>query len=246
MRFWLALLLFAAGAALAAGPDLERAKVHTELGMAYFARGQVDVALEELSIAVDADAGFAPAWNVLGLVYMELEEPDNARSAFQRALDLAPGDADSLNNYGWFLCQNGAADESLELFSRALANRRFASRDKALFNAGICSVRAGDVDAGQAYLEELRQEQPGFLPLYPWLAEVYFQRQDNERARQYLMRYMQRVRDPDARALLLGYRLFRALGEQAAADDYAFMLLRRFPSSGEAGTVRQLRNDHEH
>ncbi|MDP1952393.1 MAG: tetratricopeptide repeat protein, partial [Betaproteobacteria bacterium] len=86
------------------GDPRNRARIHTELGSAYFERGNLGVALEELRIAIGADPNYAQAYNVLGLVHMDLRENDVAQRHFERALALSPNDPDINNNYGWFLC----------------------------------------------------------------------------------------------------------------------------------------------
>ena len=54
------------------GDPRNRARVHTELAAAYYERGNMGIALEELRVATTADASYAPAHSLLGLVYMEL------------------------------------------------------------------------------------------------------------------------------------------------------------------------------
>ena len=80
-----------------------RAHVHTDLAAGYFELGNYGVALQEANEALKSDPNFAPAFNVLGLVYMELRDDKSAESNFQNALRIAPLDSDANNNYGWFL-----------------------------------------------------------------------------------------------------------------------------------------------
>ena len=56
-----------------------RAKAHTELASAYYELGNLGVALEEVRIALAADPNYAPAYNVQGLVYMDLKEQRHGR-----------------------------------------------------------------------------------------------------------------------------------------------------------------------
>jgi type IV pilus assembly protein PilF len=70
----------------------QRAKVHTELGALYFVDGRAAVALEEARIALSVDANYAPAYNLLGLVHMSLNEPGLAEGNFRQALRIAPGE----------------------------------------------------------------------------------------------------------------------------------------------------------
>lgn len=64
----------------------ERARIHTELASSYYQRGNLGVALSEARIAAEADSGYAPAFNLLGLIYADLRENDLAVEAFQRSL----------------------------------------------------------------------------------------------------------------------------------------------------------------
>ena len=163
---WVSLLVLGAGL-LAAGmaPAEEqsgsrnRAQAHAELGAAYFARGQMGVALDELNEAVRADSGYAPAYNILGLIYMTLREDAKAEENFRRSLSLDSADSDAHNNYGWFLCQRGQIDESIRHFMAALKNPLYATPEKSYLNAGICSRKK---DNNDAEAEDFLAERLGF------------------------------------------------------------------------------------
>src|SRR5437867_1018176 len=59
-------------------PPGVRARMHTDLAAGYYERGQMDVALDELNIAVTLDPNNAQAYNVYGLVYSVLGEDRKA------------------------------------------------------------------------------------------------------------------------------------------------------------------------
>src|SRR5688572_27235046 len=61
-----------------------RARVHTELASGYYELGSYGVAIEEANEALKADPNFTAAYNVLGLVYMELRDDQTAEANFQR------------------------------------------------------------------------------------------------------------------------------------------------------------------
>src|SRR5262245_42440322 len=65
------------------GDPRNRARVHTDLAAAYYERGSMAVALEELRVAIAADSNYAPAHSMLGLVYMDLKENQLAESSFE-------------------------------------------------------------------------------------------------------------------------------------------------------------------
>jgi type IV pilus assembly protein PilF len=107
---------------------VNRARVHTELGATYYSRRRYEIALEELGEALKAYPDYAPAYNMLGLVYMELKEDAKATQNFERALRIDPKDPDANNNYGWYLCQRKREQEkrSLDYFMVAQQNRSTA------------------------------------------------------------------------------------------------------------------------
>ena len=63
------------------------------------------IALDELKRALATDPTYAEAYNLRGLVYMRLDDPELAEDSFRRAMALKPRDGDILHNYGWLLCQ---------------------------------------------------------------------------------------------------------------------------------------------
>src|SRR5580765_5777094 len=60
-------------------PAPYRAQLHTEIAAGFYERGQMEVALQELSQAVKLDPQNAKIYNVYGLVYATLGEDANAQ-----------------------------------------------------------------------------------------------------------------------------------------------------------------------
>ena len=100
----------------------QRAEIHTELAAGYYERAQMNVALEELGIAEKFDPTYARIYNLYGLVYTVMGELPRAEQQFKRALELAPNDADTRHNWGWYLCTHGRERESIAEFEVAIRN----------------------------------------------------------------------------------------------------------------------------
>lgn len=220
-----------------------RAQVHTELGAAYFARGQLGVAIQELNEAIESDSSYAPAHNVLGLVYMQLKETDLARRHFERAVSIAPKDSEAQNNYGWFLCQNGQPKEAIGHFMAALKNPLYTTPEKPYLNAGICSLKQHEEAAAEEYFHKALQLQPRLAPALYFLAEIAYKRSDYGEGKRYIERYMQLVAEPSAENLWLAVRIARKGGDRNSEAQYGFMLRKRYPDSGEAQMLREGRYD---
>lgn len=219
-----------------------RARIHTELGAAYFSRGQYQVALEELNDALSADSSYAPAYGVMGLVYMELHEDKPAEKNFLKAMDLAPGESEIHNNYGWFLCTRHRYDEAMNQFNIALGNPLYPSPERALTNAGICSLQANKPGVAQAYLEKSLKYQPNQAQALTKLAQIYYQQDRLFEARSLIERFFEN-NQPTAEALWLGVRIARKQNNKDAEASYGLQLRRLFADSPETQLLLQGKYD---
>ncbi len=210
-----------------------RARIHTELATQYFLRGQYAVALESIDAALKADANYAPAHSVLGLVYAELREDAKAEASFKRAIALQRNYSEAHNNYGWFLCQRGRYDAAVAQFELALANPLYASPERALTNAGLCSLQKGDLKAAEDYLQRALRRLPNQPQAMVALADLYARDGRLVSARN-LLKQAAAITQLDARGLWLGVRVERLLGDRTSEASYASQLQRRFPDSEEA------------
>jgi type IV pilus assembly protein PilF len=214
------------------GDPRNRARAHTDLAAAYFERGSMAIALEELRIATGADSSYAPAHGLLGLVYMELKENKLAEASFDRALRLSPNDPDINHNYGWFLCNTGREKESIASFAQAIRNPLYPAPWRSYSAAGVCSLKTGNVkDAEEFFMRALRLEpdEPNSLIK---LGGIRYRQGKIDEARRMVTRYNKLV-TPNAESLWLALRIERRLGERVAEQSYAIQLRRRFPASEE-------------
>lgn len=211
-----------------------RARIHTELGAAYFQSGHMSAALDEFRIALSADSDYVQAYSIRGLVYGQLKEFDRAEADFRRALSLAPNDPEVNNNYGSFLCETGKERQSIAYFLQALKNPLYETPERAYTNAGTCALKAGDLDGAQRYLLTalgMAKDNGGLVRLQ--LAKLFYLRGNNEEARIYLSDALKQMEPPTPAALWLGMRLERKLGNRSAESTYASQLRSRYPTSEE-------------
>lgn len=211
----------------------QRARAFTDLAGAYFARAQYKIALDELRKAIMADNRFGPAYNIYGLIYMELAEDKLAEENFRRAIELDRVDSEARNNYGWFLCTRGRYDEGLEQFSAALRNPLYAQPEQAMANAGLCAERKGDLALAEANLQKALKLQPDNPNAIIKLAGLHFRQGRVMEAQRLLGRHAE-LSPPTAESLWLGVRLERKLGDRAQEAAYGLQLRKRFPDSNEA------------
>ena len=216
-------------------PDTEvqqRARAFTDLAGAYFQRGQYKIALDELRKAILADSQFGPAYNIYGLVYMELAEDKLAEEYFRRALELDRKDSEARNNYGWFLCARGRYDEGQAQFTTALQNPLYAHPERAMANAGMCAEKKGDLALAEASFTRALKLQPDNPNALIKMAGLDFRKGKLTEAQRLLTRHSE-VTPPTAESLWLSLRLERKLGDRAQEAAYGLQLRKRFPNSEE-------------
>jgi type IV pilus assembly protein PilF len=214
------------------GEPRNRARNHTELGAAYYQRGNLGVALEELRIATAADPSYAPAHGLLGLVHMELREESLAAQSFERALSLAPTDGDINHNYGLFLCQTKREPDSVKYFMQAIKNPLYATPSRSYAAAGVCTLRTGKPKEAEQYFERALRLQPDEPAALLNLGQIRYKQGKIDEARRLVARY-NKLDEPNAESLWLALRIERKSGERVAEQGYANQLRRRFPGSPE-------------
>jgi type IV pilus assembly protein PilF len=210
-----------------------RARLHTELAAGYYELGNYGVSLQEAAEALKSEPNHAPAFNVLGLVYMELRDDRAAEASFQRALRVSPLDSDSNNNYGWFLCQRKREQESLKYFLAALRNPLYTTPEKSWVNAGVCARQTGDLTAAEDYFQKALKVRPTQPQALFQLADMAYRRKNYPEAKVYLAR-LQRDATLTAEMLWLALRVERGLGDRNAEASLGFQLRKNFPDSREA------------
>lgn len=209
---------------------------HTNLASGYYNIGRYKVALEEATAALAINKRHAPAYNVMGLIYMALRDEALAEENFQKALDIAPDDSDINHNYGVFLCQSGKVKESISHFMKAVKNPLYAHPERSLNNAGLCQRKIKQDKEAQLLFERALRLQPSdSLALYN-LADLAYRNEDFLQARAYLKRLERGDQTPDT--LLLAWRVERALGDAKGEKRIAEQLIRDFPNSDQAKQLR--------
>jgi type IV pilus assembly protein PilF len=214
------------------GEPRNRARIHTELAAAYFERGNMAVALEELRVAAGADSTYAPTYSLFGLVYMELRERDLAAKNFERALSLAPNDGEINHNYGLFLCQTERAPDSIKYFMQAVKNPLYATPSRSYSAAGLCTLRANNTKEAEQFFERALRLEPDEPSSLLHLGQIRYKQGRMDDARRLVSRYNKRG-EPNSESLWLALRIERKLGQRTAEQSYANQLRRRFPGSPE-------------
>jgi type IV pilus assembly protein PilF len=215
------------------GDPARRAAVRMELAGLYFQRGQHDTALGEIRQALAAKPDLPEAYSLRGLVLSAMGDRAGAEESFQRALQLAPADANTMHNFGWFLCQSNRHPEAEAQFQRALAQPTYRDSTRTQLAMGVCQARAGRWAEAERTLSRSYELDPGNPVTAYNLAEVLLRRGQLERARFYARRVNSVPEQVTAQSLWLAARVERRLGNFDALQDLGRQMRERFPQAPE-------------
>ncbi|MBS0376440.1 MAG: type IV pilus biogenesis/stability protein PilW [Proteobacteria bacterium] len=213
------------------------ARLNGQLAVAYLRQNDVGTAKEKVDKALGQNPKDASVQLSAGLVYEALHDFDTADRHFSEALRLEPKNPEMMNNYAVFLCRRGHYPQGQKLFEQAARNPIYATPEVAYANAGVCARTAKDLPRA----EELFRRALGARPDYPdallQLADLSFERGNGLGARALLERFFA-VAPPSAESLYLALRVERSLGDQQAAERFGAQLLKDYPDSTQARSLR--------
>jgi type IV pilus assembly protein PilF len=215
-----------------AATDQQRADAHLQLALAYYQQSQWQVALDEAALALQIVPEQPDALSMRGLIYMASGRQALAGAQFLQALRIVPDQPDYLNNYAWYLCQTGHAQASLRWFERAAGRPNYQTPEKALNNAGTCSLTAGYRDAAKKYFARAAAVQPGNVRSNTELAKLYFNDGNYPRARFHAERATA-VAKPGVEALWLAIKVARKSEQPSTETKLLAQLRSLYPDSAE-------------
>jgi len=209
------------------------AVANVNLGIAYMQHGEYSKALSRLNKAKDADPDYYAVYNALGLLYQKLTDMEQAETNYKHAISLNPSDSQSLNNYGFFLCQNNRFEEAEQSFLKAADNPLYKTPEIAITNAGTCAFNKDRPDLAEKYFRAALKKNSNVAPALIQMAELSYNNDQYLDARGYLQRYIE-ISGHNPKSLWLGIRIEREMGDEDVIASYTLLLRNKFPDTEEA------------
>ena len=221
--------------------DLEKktklAETHVMLGARYLQRGQLDVANQELELALSEMPDNSQANNIMAVLQWRLKKYDEADRLFRKALDKDANNSSAHHNYGAFLCDRGKLDASVRHFDAAAGDALYPYAAEVNLNAGVCLMKKPAPAVAEKYFREALRINPKLPSALYQMAKLSADSGRRLSARGFIERYFQSAEDTPE-SLLLAVRIERALGNKNAEASYALRLHSKFPASPEAGQLQ--------
>ena len=218
----------------------EKAMVHTKLARGYLEQKQYATAKTELERALRIYPNHSDSNYVMALLMIRLEQYQEAEVYYERAVRNDPENSSAAHDFGVFLCQLGKERRAIDYFEIAVSNPLFKRAELSYMRAGECLANIGDAGAEQ-YLKKSLSINPRLRPALYRLAVVKYEAGSYLSARAYIERYFA-ITNPQPAALLLAYKIESNLNAMDVAESYRSKLLREFPGSEEAASLRPSRD----
>jgi type IV pilus assembly protein PilF len=212
----------------------EIALTRISLGLGYLKMGNTTQAKLNLEKAkhyapnlVQVHAAFAHYYEYVG-------EPELAEQAFNKALSIKADDADTLNNYGVFLCRQHKIEQAKQQWLKAVAVPSYTQVSETYENLANCLLGEYQFDEAEFYFHKAVDHSPTNASAILQLTQLYYAKGQYAQAEQLISRYEKNTRRFTPAALALSYQVFKKRGKTDIAQNYAAMLLKMFPQSLEA------------
>ena len=101
----------------------ESGSIYLQLGVRYMDLDKLEIAKENLQIALTKDPDNVQVHNAYAFLYEKLKDDQQASVHYERALALSPDDWSVQNNFGRFLCERGKYKDGMALLLLASSTK---------------------------------------------------------------------------------------------------------------------------
>jgi len=111
-----------------------------------------ETALKYFNRAIEIDKNFAPAYNLVGYLNMDIGNYDEAEKVLKKQIELIPEHPNPYDSYGEFLLKIGKYDESIEQYNKAFETDK--TYITALLGVGDNYVFKGEYESARGYYQK--------------------------------------------------------------------------------------------
>jgi len=214
----------------------EKALIHTKLARGYMEQGQLSTAKDSLNTALEISPNHSDSNYVMALLMTRLNQYPKAERYFAKAVASDSENSAAAHDFGTFLCQTGKGEKAKKYFDIAVSNPLFRRAELSYMRAGECLATIDSVEA-EAYLKKALSINPRLAPALYKLARMKFDERSYLSSRAYIERLFA-ITEPQPESLLLAYQIESSLNANDVAEQYRSQLLKGFPASQQARSVR--------
>lgn len=216
----------------------QAAQARLALGMQYLNSGEFAQAKYNL----DKAEAFAPKSVAVTLgqahYFSQVGAFEHAETRYQRALTLAPNNADTHNNYGVLLCRAERYGEGIYWLIKATKQQNYFRIGESFENAARCATKQGDSDAALRYYQQALQYAPQDSSVLEGYSGLLLTLERWQQA-QWVLRNLAQQPRKSAQYLWLEVQLAQALGDKQRAQKFGALLVDDFPRASQTQRYQQ-------
>ncbi len=212
----------------------EIAMTRISLGLGYLKMGNMPQAKLNLEKAKRFAPNLVQVHTAFAHYYETVGEHKLTVDAYEKALSIKSDDADTLNNYGVYLCRQNQVEEAEKQFLKAIAVPSYILVSQSYENLAQCQLRVDNFDKAEFYLNKAILHNPSSASTLAQMVRLQYAMGQYSQARIFEQRFEKMTRRFTAESLALAYKVYFKLGERRIAKNYGTMLVKMFPQSWEA------------
>jgi len=214
--------------------DNEIALTRISLGLGYLKMGNTSQAKFNLEKAKKYAPDNVQVYTAFAHYYESVGEDNLTIDSYEKALSIKPDDADTLNNYGVFLCRKERLDEAERQFLKAIQVPTYLRVSESYENLALCQLEALNFEKTELYLGKAIAHSPSDGSVLYQMMRFQYAIGEYKTAQTYGKRFEKSSRRFTAEYLALAYKVFVKQGNTRTATNYATMLVKMHPNSWHA------------
>lgn len=212
----------------------EIAMTRISLGLGYLKMGNTTQAKLNLEKAKRFAPELVQVHTAFAHYYETVGEAELATNSFEDALKISPQDADTLNNYGVFLCRQEKYPEAEVQILKAIAVPSYLLVSQSYENLALCQIKAKNYIKAEESFNKAILHNPSNANVYLQMMQLQYAKGDYKSGILFLKKYEKTTRRFSPEALALAIKLYEKQRQVGTAKNYGAMLVKMFPGSFEA------------
>ncbi|MGL1957367.1 MAG: type IV pilus biogenesis/stability protein PilW [Colwellia sp.] len=212
----------------------EMAITRISLGLGYLKMGNMSQAKFNLDKAKKFSPKMVQVYTAFAHYYATVGEHELTITAYEKALSIQSDNADTLNNYGVYLCRQNQVPAAEKQFLKAIAVPSYTLVAQSYDNLASCYLQIDDFEKSELYLNKAILHSPSAASILFKMVRLQYAKSDYKEARIFLQRFEKSTRRFTPQSLALAYKVYFKLGQRRTARNYGAMLVKMYPQSWEA------------
>ncbi|MBL4940581.1 MAG: type IV pilus biogenesis/stability protein PilW [Colwellia sp.] len=221
----------------------DMAATRISLGLGYLNMGDMPQAKKNLETAKNFAPNMVQVYTAFAHYYETVGEHKLTVTAYEKALSMKSDDADTLNNYGVYLCRQNKVAAAEAQFLKAIAVPSYILVSKSYENLSSCFLKKDNFVKAERYLSKAVSHNPSSGSILLQMVRLQYAMSDYKQAKFFQQRFEKITRRFTPQSLALAYKVYLKLGQRRTAKNYGTMLVKMYPQSWE--TQQYLLNELE-